>query len=63
MISNYIDAQALIITDQHSTYHHLESAPHRYQHEFINHSAKEYVNDKAHISGIESVWAVMKRAF
>ena len=32
-----------------------------YDHETVNHSAKEYVRGDVHTNGIESVWAVMKR--
>ena len=31
------------------------------RHHTVNHSAKEYVNDRAHTNGMESVWAVLKR--
>ena len=33
-----------------------------YSHEAVNHSANEYVKGMAHTNGIESVWAVLKRA-
>ena len=33
-----------------------------YQHEAVNHSVKEYVRGQAHTNGIESFWAMLKRA-
>ena len=34
-----------------------------YDHKTVNHSAKRYVDGMAHTNGIESLWAVLKRAF
>ena len=33
-----------------------------FDHEAVNHSAGEYVRDQAHTNGIESFWAMLKRA-
>lgn len=33
-----------------------------YRHESVNHSAAEYVRGEAHTNGIESFWAIIKRA-
>ena len=33
-----------------------------YHHQFVRHSVGEYVNEQAHINGIESFWAMLKRA-
>ena len=33
-----------------------------FDHEAVNHSAAEYVREQAHTNGIESFWAVLKRA-
>ena len=35
-------------------------APH--DHEFVKHSVGEYVNEMAHINGIESFWSTLKQA-
>ena len=32
------------------------------QHETVKHSVSEYVNGQAHVNGVESFWAVLKRA-
>ena len=32
-------------------------------HETVNHSVSEYVNGQAHVNGIESFWAILKRAY
>lgn len=34
-----------------------------FAHESVKHSAKEYVNGMAHTNGIESFWAMLKRAY
>ena len=34
-----------------------------YEHKTVNHSAKKYVDGRAHTNGVESVWAVLKRGF
>ena len=34
-----------------------------FEHEAVNHSVGEYVRDMAHINGIESFWAMLKRGY
>ena len=51
---------ATVYTDEFASYQNLGK---RYDHQSVNHSAKEYVYGMAHTNGIESVWAVMKRGF
>ena len=46
-----------VYTDEHGSY---EGMP--FDHEAVNHSAGEYVRGKAHTQGIESFWAMLKRA-
>ena len=58
-ISHHVEKDATVYTDDHGAYIGLEG----YQHESVNHSAKEYVNDMVHTNGIESVWAVLKRGY
>jgi len=48
-----------LCTDEHPSYQGMPE----YHHRTVNHSAKQYVYDNAHTNGIESVWAVLKRAF
>jgi transposase-like protein len=48
-----------IHTDEHAGYQGLGGM--FYQHDSVNHGAKEYVRDGVTTNSIESVWAVMKR--
>ena len=48
--------KAMIYTDDHRAYIGLP-----YEHESVNHSAKEYVRGRAHTNGIEGFWATLKR--
>ena len=50
-------AYARIFTDEHSGYNGLDL------HEVVKHSAGEYVNGEVHTQGIESFWAMLKRAY
>ncbi|MEE4208568.1 MAG: IS1595 family transposase [Parvularcula sp.] len=54
-------AGATIVTDHHGGYVGLEAEG--FDHIRINHSAGEYVRDKAHTNGIESFWALLKRGY
>ena len=47
----------MIYTDGSSCYQGREN------HEFVRHSVGEYVNGQAHTNGVESFWAVLKRAY
>ena len=46
-----------VYTDESSIYNRLP-----FDHDAVNHSAKEYVRGAVHTNGIESVWAVLKRS-
>ena len=35
----------------------------RFEHEAVRHSVSEHVRDQAHINGIESFWATLKRGY
>ncbi len=59
-IESNIESGSTVYTDEHGAYRNL---PDKYEHESVNHSAKEFVNDMAHTNGIESVWAVLKRGY
>ena len=48
---------AKVYTDDHSAYQGMP-----FDHEAVKHSAGEYVRDMAHTNGIESFWAMLKRA-
>ena len=49
--------EATVYTDEHSAYLHV-----RRRHETVRHGVGEYVRGKAHTNGIESFWAMLKRA-
>ena len=57
-IADHAAASATVYTDDGAAYHKLP-----FPHEVVNHSAGEYVREQAHINGIESFWAVLKRAY
>ena len=48
---------AMVYTDDHGGYADVPQ-----KHESVRHSAGEYVNGDAHTNGIESFWAMLKRA-
>ncbi len=50
---------AMIYTDSHGGYLGLKG----YAHESVAHSVGEYVRDQAHVNGIESFWALLKRGY
>ena len=56
-----IEVGTIIYTDDHRGYKDIGG--YYYQHKSVKHSAKEYVNGKAHTNGVESVWSTIKRGF
>lgn len=50
-------AGAMVYSDDHRAYWGLPN------HEAVKHSVAEYVNGQAHVNGIESFWAGLKRAY
>ncbi len=52
------DKDAVVFTDEHPSYTGLPRP-----HMAVRHSAKEFVNGMAHINGIESFWANLKRGY
>lgn len=48
---------AMVYTDDHKAYQGLP------RHETVQHSVAEYVRDQAHVNGIESFWAGLKRGY
>lgn len=63
LIRKHIKPGATIYTDDSRLYSGLMKWIPGYTHETVNHSAKEFVHKQAHINGIESVWAVLKRGY
>ena len=49
-----------LYTDEHKAYGGLDYI---YDHETVKHSVSEYVNGQASTNGMESFWAVLKRAY
>ena len=45
------------MTDEYTAYKDLKF---EYSHNTVNHGAKKYVNQMAHIKGIESFWSHLK---
>ena len=58
-IRENIETGARIYTDEAKAYKGMPE----YEHESVNHSTSEYVRDMAHTNGVESFWAVLKRAY
>ncbi len=56
-VEGHSEPQAQVYTDEGSAYVGMDRA-----HGSVNHSAGEYVSGMAHTNGIESFWAVLKRA-
>ena len=56
-VESRTDPKAKVFTDEHSAYRNLKRP-----HESVRHSAGEYVRDDVHTQGIESFWAMLKRA-
>ena len=57
-IGDNVEPGSVVNTDDFKGYQNLEN----YEHQFVKHSVGEYVNEMAHINGIESFWAMLKRA-
>ena len=58
-VAGKVQAGATVYTDEARVYLALQRW---YKHESVNHSAGEYVRQQAHTNGIESFWAMLKRA-
>lgn len=60
-ISKHVAIGSTVYTDNYKSYVGLNEL--YYNHQSVNHSAKEYVNGIVHTNGIESVWALLKRGY
>ena len=49
---------ARLYTDEAAAYRGM-----REEHEAVNHSVGEYVNEQAHVNGVESFWSMLKRGY
>ena len=57
-IREHVEPGATVYTDDAAAYGGLKG----FDHESVNHSVAEYVRNMAHTNGIESFWAMIKRA-
>ena len=60
-IVDNVEFSSTIYSDESTSYEGLDGL--LYKHESVNHSAKQFVDGMAHVNGIESVWAVLKRGY
>ena len=56
-VKSHSAADAMVYTDEHKAYLGLP------RHGTVRHSVAEYVNGKAHVNGVESFWAGLKRGY
>ncbi len=56
-VDHHASKDAMVYTDGSCAYRS------RQNHEYVKHSEGEYVNGQAHTNGVESFWAVLKRAY
>ena len=56
IIKAHVSADSNVFTDESSIYNRVD-------HQAVNHSRGEYVRDDVHTNGIESFWALLKRAY
>ena len=57
-VNDRVDPDVTVYTDELKSYTGVAE-----RHETVNHTAREYVREKAHTNGIESFWSMMKRAY
>lgn len=58
VITDFIEPNSIMVTDEHKAYNEVGK---NYQHETINHSAKEYVRGDVHTNTIEGFWNILKK--
>ena len=58
-VYDHTEFGAEVYTDEAATYKGMIGV----RHETVKHSVSEYVNGMAHVNGVESFWAVLKRAY
>lgn len=60
-ILNHVSPEATVYTDDFRSYDGLTY--HKYRHERVNHSKKEYARGNVHTNSVESLWALLKRGY
>lgn len=60
IITENVKEGSSIYTDEWKAYNGLDKTEKNYKHERVNHSAKEYVNGKAHTNNVECFWSHLK---
>ena len=58
-VRDNVEPGATLYTDEAAAYRGMPE----FEHEAVNHSAKEFVRDMAHTNGMESFWAMLKRGY
>ena len=58
VLYNTVPMGSTVYTDDYNAYTELSAS---YNHQTVNHSAKQYVNGMAHTNGIENFWSHLKR--
>ena len=58
-VSKSVKSGGTVYTDENHSYAPISG---HYKHEMVNHSTGEYVKGMVHTNGIESFWAMLKRA-
>ena len=61
-VESVAEEGATVYTDEAAVYSSLSNEINQYEHESVRHSVGEYVREQAHTNGIESFWAMLKRA-
>lgn len=59
IVASHVLPGSIVCTDEFPSYEHMEG----YNHCSISHSTGEYVRDNVYTNGIESFWAILKRAY
>ncbi len=55
-VREHASEEAMVYTDEHRAYEGLPN------HQAVKHSVGEYVDEMAHVNGLESFWSMLKRA-
>lgn len=59
VVRDHLKPGARLYTDEAKAYEGMEE----FEHEAVNHSAREYVREQVHTNGLESFWSMLKRGY